>query len=94
MSDEEEFGPVDLTNVEPDLIPRLPIKDRQEEAKEKVKTFLEEQKNAGMVDCVVIGSLPGNMYHVAISDSRDRTALLGNLELAKLELFYSIKMDP
>ena len=74
-------------------IQSLNIKDRQEEAKENIKAFLEEQKQHGMIDCVIIGSIPGNKYHTAISNSMDRITLLGTIELAKLELYYSMKED-
>jgi hypothetical protein len=71
----------------------LPLKDLHQEAKDKVAQFLEEAKKIGLVDCVLIGSLPGNRYQVAVSDTMNRAELIGNIELAKLEMYFHSKEE-
>jgi len=72
-------------------ITALPLKDLHQEAQDKVVQFLEDAKKMGLVDCVLIGSLPGNRYQVAVSDTMNRAELLGNIELAKFDMYFHTK---
>lgn len=71
----------------------LPLKDLNQEDIEKVIKFLEDAKNLGLVDCVLIGSLPGNRYQVAVSDTMNKAELIGNIELAKLAVYTDHKEE-
>jgi len=71
----------------------LKLKDRQEDAKANVIEFLENAKKLGLLDCVIIGSLPGHKFQCAVSDTMNRAELIGNIEIAKLELFTGMKGD-
>lgn len=74
-----------------DTPPKLPLKDAQGAAVAHVKEFLEEAKSFGLLDCVIIGSMPGNQYRYVSSSVTNRVELLGYIELAKLELFHDMK---
>lgn len=65
----------------------------QDEWQEEVRQILEESKNKGMTDVVIVGSMPAGRYYFRHSGSRNWFEQIGYLEQAKHEIMAMIREE-
>jgi hypothetical protein len=60
---------------------------------EAVRAQLEQAKNKGLLDVLIVGSLSGGRYYMAWSPSMNRTEQIGYLEMAKHQILSAKLAD-
>ena len=66
----------------------------REEHQEIVRNYLEEAKSKGMVDVMVVGTLPEGAVYMIFSPSMNRAEQIGYLEQAKHRILALVDSGP